>query len=167
MSAARDVLPATCAATAVTARGGSAAVGCNTYSFEDLELGHEETFCVNVDERLVDLFFDITQDTNLLHHDAAFAKRNAFKDKVVYGMLTASFLSTLAGVYLPGERSLIHEADVKFLRPVYAGDTLKITGCVADMHESVKQMEIRVTITNQHGDKVLKGKMKVGFLNGK
>ncbi len=76
-------------------------------------------------------------------------------------MLTASFLSTLAGVYLPGERSLIQQVEIKFAKPVYIGDTLTVTGQVAEKNDTVQRIELKVTITNQDAAKVLRGKMGV------
>ena len=39
-------------------------------------------------------------------------------------MLGASFFSTLAGVYLPGEHCLLHGVECKFAKPIFIGDTL-------------------------------------------
>ena len=47
-------------------------------------------------------------------------------------MLTASFLSTLAGIYLPGEKSLIHSVETKMIKPVFIGDELIVTGKVSE-----------------------------------
>ena len=58
-------------------------------------------------------------------------------------MLTASFLSTLAGVYLPGERSLIQSIESKFVNPVYVGDELTIRGIILALNDTVKQIEIK------------------------
>lgn len=80
-------------------------------------------------------------------------------------MLTASMLSKLAGVYLPGRYSLIEEVDAKFVSPVYVNDTLCISGVVTELNESVQQMVMKVTIRNQNEEKVLRGKMKIGFLH--
>ena len=74
----------------------------NEYKFKDIKIGLEEKFEVNLTEEMVKAFCNITGDINPLHNDLDFAKSKGYNEKVVYGMLTASFLSTLAGVYLPG-----------------------------------------------------------------
>ena len=79
-------------------------------------------------------------------------------------MLTASFLSSLAGMYLPGEKSLIQSAEVKFLQPVFPGDTLRVCGEVKELNESVQRMVLKTIIYNQEQRKVLRGEMKIGFL---
>lgn len=79
-------------------------------------------------------------------------------------MLTASFLSTLAGMYLPGERSFIQEVLIKFVKPVFEGDVLTIKGTIIEVNETFKRLVLKVVIANQNGQKVLRGTMKVGVL---
>lgn len=138
----------------------------NTYNVEDLYTGQTEQFETEISSEMFDAFRAVTCDTNPLHCDADYAKNNGFKGRVAYGMLTASFLSTLAGVFLPGERSIIQSVDVRFPRPVYEGDKLLVRGTVTEIHESVRQITVAVEIKNQRDESVLKGKMKVGVRNG-
>lgn len=136
------------------------------YTFSELEIGVEESFEVTITEDMMKSFLGITGDCNPLHNDEEFAKQMGHENRVCYGMLTASMLSTLAGVYLPGRYSLIQSVETKFLKPVFIGDTLIVKGVVKELHESVEQMEMKVLITRKNtGDKVLKGLMKIGFLH--
>ena len=134
----------------------------NHYSYSDLKIGQTECFTVKIEDRMLASFRNITGDVNPLHMNDDFAQGNGYAGCVVYGMLTASFLSTLAGVYLPGERSLIQSIESKFVNPVYVGDELTIRGVILALNDTVKQIEIKVEIKNQNGIKVLRGKMKVG-----
>lgn len=137
----------------------------NEYTIKDLTEGKKESFSVTVTEEMMSRFFENTGDCNPFHSDADFAKNVAgYKDKVVYGMLTASFLSTLAGVYLPGKYSLIQDVKVSFPQAVYVGDTLEVCGEVVSVHESLNNFGMKVSIVNQKGECVLRGKMTVGFL---
>ena len=135
----------------------------NRYTFSDLQIGMTESFSVTVTKEHMDAFRTITGDVNPLHADSSYAKERGFDGQVCFGMLTASFLSTLAGVYLPGEHCLIHSVESKFTGPVLEGDTLQVIGEVSELHESVQQAVLKVRILNARGEKVLKGKMKVGF----
>jgi acyl dehydratase len=141
----------------------------NSYSYDDIELGHEESFRSELTEDKVKAFCSITGDVNPLHTDENYAKTRNYNDKVVYGMLTASFLSTLAGMYLPGEYSLIHSVEVKFLRPVYVteGCGLTISGKVTEKSDLFKLLTLKVSIQNDSGEKVCRGTMKVGVLDEK
>ena len=137
----------------------------NHYSYSEVSVGMTESFSVTIKQSMMDMFRSITQDNNPLHVDEEFARRHELPDRVVYGLLTSSFLSTLAGVYLPGERSIIQGVDVKYVQPVFVGDTLTIRGEIVELHDSVQQMVLKVEIRNQHGDKVVRGKMKIGILS--
>ena len=79
-------------------------------------------------------------------------------------MLTAAFLSTLAGMYLPGEKSIIRSTEVKFMKPVYPGDTLTVSGEVAEKNDDYRVIRLKVMIRNDAGEKVLRGAMQVGFI---
>lgn len=136
----------------------------NHYKFKDLSVGMTETFTRMVTEEMLRAFFHTTGDINPLHNDTAYAKSMGYTDRVVYGMLTASFLSTLAGVYMPGEHSLIQSVEVKFVAPVYIGDELTITGRIEELNDTMKQISLKVEVLNQNHIKVLRAKMKIGVL---
>ena len=134
----------------------------NDYRYEDIETGHKESFTVTVTEEMMAGFRSITGDINPLHNDEAYAKEQGHSGRVVFGMLTGSLLSTLAGVYLPGRRSLIHEVKLKFAKPVYIGDTLTVEGVVEEKNDTYSLLMLKVTIRNQAGEKVCRAKMQVG-----
>jgi len=136
----------------------------NRYTMKDIKVGICENFEVTVTKDMMESFRIITGDVNPLHTDESFAKGKGYPDTVVYGMLTSSFLSTLAGVYLPGENSLIREVEVKMKKPVFAGDVLKVTGEVTEVNADFNIFVMKVSIVNQNGDKVLRGKMQMGVL---
>ena len=138
----------------------------NHYDYEELAIGQKEDFSVEITEQMLDSFRMITSDVNPLHNDNDFAQKHHYPQRVVYGMLTASFLSTLAGVYLPGEKCLIQSVEIKFTNPVFLGDVLRVSGRITELHDSVRQIVLKVMIENQDGKKVLRGTMKLGVLQG-
>ena len=93
------------------------------------------------------------------------SKSKGFSDRVVYGMLTSSFFSTLVGVYLPGKYCILQSIDIKFSKPVYIDDILTITGKVSYINEAYKQLEIKAVIINQDNKKVSKATIKVGGMD--
>ncbi len=133
----------------------------NHYSYDEIDIGHKEAFEIDITEQMLDSFRDITGDLNPLHSDAGYAKAEGYEDRVAYGMLTASFMSTLAGVYLPGERSLIKESKIKFAKPVYPGDRITVEGEVADKNDTFSMIVLKVTMRNDKGEKVLRGSMDI------
>lgn len=134
----------------------------NEYTYDEIGQGHKESFSVTVTEEMMESFCRMTGDVNPLHNDADYAKSLGHPDRVVYGMLTASLLSTLAGVYLPGKRSLIQEVKIKFAKPVYIGDTITVEGVVEEKHDVYSLLVLKVTMRNQTGEKVCRATMQVG-----
>lgn len=137
----------------------------NEYRYDDLQIGMSESFKVTITKKMMGAFLDITGDNNPLHVNEDYAKDKNFPDKVVYGLLSASFFSTLGGVYLPGKYCLIQSVETKFVNPVFAGDTLKIEGIIKEKNDTVRQVVIKTTIYNQDNVKVCRGEMKVGVLD--
>lgn len=137
----------------------------NNYSLDEIQVGQTEEFTKTITKEMVKSFREISDDSNPLHIDEEYAKLNGFPHIVVYGMLSASFLSTLAGVYLPGKRSLIHNVKVNFHKPVFIGDQLNIIGKVHEKDERFKIIKLKITFLNQNKVRVLSGTMQIGLLN--
>ncbi len=137
----------------------------NEYRFSNIKVELEESFSVIIDSLKLDKFLDISNDINPLHTDSEYAKEKGFDDRVVYGLLTSSFYSTLVGVYLPGKYCILQSIDIQFSKPVYIDDNLTITGKVSYINEAYKQIEIKATIVNQNGQKVSKATIKTGLID--
>lgn len=137
----------------------------NKYTFDDLQKGHKESFEAEVTLERMDSFRNLSGDINPLHSDESFATSKGFNGRVAYGHLTASFFSTLAGVYLPGENCLIREVSYKFMRPVYVGDKLIVSGEVTEVDDRTKEVFLKVRIYRKEDEELLvRGKMIVGVL---
>jgi 3-hydroxybutyryl-CoA dehydratase len=137
----------------------------NSFTLDDISVGLTQSFDTSVATDMLDKFLEISGDINPLHVDRDYALSKGFKDKVVYGLLTSAFYSTLAGVYLPGKYCILQGLDISFSKPVFVGDTLTVTGTVSYVNEAYKQLEIKAGITNQDGAKVSKAKIKAGLID--
>jgi 3-hydroxybutyryl-CoA dehydratase len=135
------------------------------YLLRDIEVGLKHSFEVQISESHMQKFFDISGDINPMHMDAAYAKSKGMKDRLVYGMLTSAFYSTLVGVYIPGKHALLHSIDIGFIKPVFIGDKLFIEGVVFSVNELFHQIEVKATIRNQNSEKISRAKIKIGLLN--
>lgn len=135
----------------------------NNYTFEEIKIAHSEIFQVVVTSNMMEAFSIISGDVNPLHFDVDYAKKSGFPSRVVYGLLTSSFLSTLVGVYLPGENALFLGADISFTKPVYVDDQLTVKGVVEEINDTFKQIKIKASIVNQEGVTVLRARLKVGI----
>ena len=134
----------------------------NHYRLADLTPGVTESFTVTITEEMMAQFYAITGDNSPIHLDADYAAGRGYPGRVVYGMLGASFLSTLAGVYLPGEHCLLHGVDLKFAKPIFIGDTLTVTGVVDEVNDTFREITIKASIVNQDGKKVTRAVIRAG-----
>ena len=134
----------------------------NHYRLADLTPGVTESFTVTITKEMMAQFYAITGDNSPIHMDADYAAGSGYPGRVVYGMLGASFLSTLAGVYLPGEHCLLHGVDLKFAKPIFIGDTLTVTGVVDEVNDTFREITIKASIVNQDGKKVTRAVIRAG-----
>ena len=137
----------------------------NEYQLEDITLGMTEKFTVTVTEKMQNDFQKNTGDINPMHDNDSFAQEKGYPQKLVFGMLTASFFSTLVGVYLPGKNCLFQECkNLLFHAPVFIGDELTIQGEVIEIDERFRRITIKATIHNQNAQKVCSAKLITGIL---
>ena len=136
----------------------------NTYKFKDVNLGLSKEFDIIITEEMMDEFEKISGDINPMHKDFNYAQSYRMNGRVVYGLLTSTFYSTLVGVYLPGKFAFLHSIDIQFLKPVYIGDIIKVKGKIVEKNETFNQIYIKGSIINQNGIKVSRAKIKVGVL---
>ena len=134
----------------------------NSYTFKELSLGMKQAFTANITEEKMELFYRLSGDCSPIHMDAAYAQQRGYPGRVVYGMLGASLFSTLAGVYLPGEHCLLHGVECKFVKPVFLGDTLTVTGEIVETNDTFCTVKIKASITNQNGETVTRGVIRAG-----
>lgn len=134
----------------------------NHYTFEELTIGMEEKFEVIVTEQMITSFKTMSGDNNPMHMDDVYAQKEGYRERIVYGMCTASLYSTLVGVYLPGERCLIRECNVSWSLPVYVGDKLYISGKVLDKDERFQTVTVNAVIKNECGKKVSRAVLIAG-----
>lgn len=136
----------------------------NNYKYQDLKLGQTKGFEYDVTEEKLSMFKCLSGDNNPLHTDDKFAKQHGFSDKVVYGMLTASLISTFGGVYLPGKYCIIQQVEIKFIAPVFVGDRITVLGKIVELNDSVQRAVINIEMRKNNSVKVAKAKLYVGFL---
>lgn len=134
----------------------------NHYTFANMHPGLSESFTTTITAEKMELFYQLTGDDSPIHMSDEAAAKRGHAGRVVYGMLGASLFSTLAGVYLPGANCLLHSVEAKFVKPVYIGDVLTVTGTVHEVNETFREVTIKAVIVNQNGQKVTRGLIKAG-----
>jgi 3-hydroxybutyryl-CoA dehydratase len=102
------------------------------YFIEDLKPGMSESFSKTISEHDIAIFGEASGDTNPVHFDEAFAKNTPFKGRIAHGMLTASYISTVLGMKMPGPGTIFLSMATRFKAPVRIGDTVTATCTVRE-----------------------------------
>jgi 3-hydroxybutyryl-CoA dehydratase len=103
------------------------------YYIEDLKPGMSESFTKTVTERDIELFGEVSGDVNPVHFDEDFAKGTIFKGRIAHGVLSASYISTVLGMKMPGPGTIFMSLTTRFKAPVRIGDTVTATCTVRDV----------------------------------
>ncbi len=104
-----------------------------SHFFEDLHLGMEASYSRMISGEDVETFARLSGDTNPVHLDEDYAARTIFKSRIVHGLLTASFISTVLGTRLPGAGAIYISQSLSFRAPVHPGDLLTAHVRVSDL----------------------------------
>ena len=131
------------------------------YSFDELTIGQKATFTKKIDEQLVDDFAKLSGDLNPLHMNEEYAKNTKFGKRVCHGMLLASFLSQLVGMYLPGKNSLYFSQSLNFRNPCFVNDEITIEGEIIEKKHNLKLISLKISIYNQTRKCLLDGLAKI------
>ena len=104
----------------------------NGLYLEDLEIGMTAVYSKTVTDADVVLFAGITGDSNPVHLDSEYAKDTLFKGRIAHGMLSASYISTVLGMKMPGPGTIFMQLLTRFKAPVRIGDTVVATCTVRE-----------------------------------
>ncbi len=128
-----------------------------TKYYEQFAVGDAATFSKTITEADILLFAAVSGDTYALHVDEEYAKTTRFGRRVAHGMLTASLLSTVNAQLLQRPGGLYVSQTVRFLRPVFIGDTLTARVEVAELLTAKRRLRCLTTVVNQRGKTVVEG----------
>jgi 3-hydroxybutyryl-CoA dehydratase len=123
----------------------------------EIRIGDSEVYERTVTEADVVMFGGVSGDLNPAHFNESYAKETMFKGRIVHGMLTASYFSTILGTLLPGPGTIYLGQELKFTKPVRVQDTIKAVATVTEIMEEKNMIRLETIAYNQHGDIVVKG----------
>ena len=111
-----------------------------TYYIDDLKPGMSESFTKTVSERDVELFGEVSGDVNPVHFDEKFARGTIFRGRIAHGVLSASYISTVLGMKMPGPGTIFLSVTARFKAPVRIGDTVTATCTVRDINAEKRRV---------------------------
>jgi 3-hydroxybutyryl-CoA dehydratase len=126
-------------------------------TFESVALGDVETFSKTITEADILAFAQISGDHYPLHVDADYAQGTRYGQRIAHGLLSASLLSTVNALLLGAPGGIYVEQSLRFVRPVFIGDTLTARAEVVELIPAKRRFRAHTTITNQHGKAVVDG----------
>jgi acyl dehydratase len=129
-----------------------------------LKVGDIFTVQKEVTDELVRRFADVSGDYNPIHLDEEFAAKTRFGKRIAHGMLGASFISAVLGYKLSDRKVVYLSQSLKFVAPVFIGDTVTAKAVVKDIREDKPIVTIETTCENQAGETVITGEAKIMVL---
>ena len=124
-----------------------------TYYFEDLSVGMRETLQKTVLNEDVIGFAELSGDHNPIHLSEHFARKTRFGGRIVHGLYTASLISAVIGMRLPGPGAVYISQNLNFRGPVKIGDVVDVSVEVAELTE--KGRRVRLACECRVGDQVV------------
>lgn len=101
--------------------------------FEDLSLGMSESLTHTITDADLKAFAELSGDRNPIHLSEEFAAKTFLKSRIAHGIFTASFISALIGMRMPGPGAIYISQTLFFRAPVKLGDTVAVTVEVAEL----------------------------------
>ena len=128
--------------------------------FDEIKVGMSLSYSQTITDADVKAFAGISGDNNPLHMDQQYAVESEFGNRIAHGLISASYFSALFGTRLPGPGCVYVEQNLKFLRPVFIGDTVKASVYVTKI-DTIKRRVFFKTICEVQGKKVIFGKAEI------
>ncbi len=126
-----------------------------------IDVGDSAQITRRVTEEDIAGFVDAVGDYNPVHADREYAATTVFKEPIAPGIWTAGLVSAVIGTRLPGPGAIYISQDLRFLKPVKAGDAISARVEVVDVQREKNRIRLRTVCTNQRAEDVLTGEAVV------
>ena len=113
----------------------------------------------HVTQAMIDDYAKASGDFNPIHVDPEFASQGPFGRTIAHGMMTLVFVAQMLNEWSDGAFDNSGEVDVTFIGPVFAGDTVEISGIVEEVftHEGGHAARVKLICRTEDRD-ILAGK---------
>lgn len=125
------------------------------------EIGQSASRTKTFTDEVIRTFAEISGDTNPIHVDDDYAATTRFGKRIAHGILTASLLSAILANDLPGAGTVYLSQNLKFMGPVFVGDTITATVTVSKYREDKNIVTFDTVCVNQNGETVITGEAVV------
>jgi 3-hydroxybutyryl-CoA dehydratase len=125
--------------------------------YMEFEIGNKALMTKSFTRHEVKLFSELSLDTNPLHLNEDYAKKNIFKRPICHGFLVGSLISAVIATKLPGEGSIYLDQSMKFINPVFWDDTITAEVIIKEVIKEKKIIILDTICTNQNQLVVIEG----------
>lgn len=133
----------------------------NNLGFSELYVGRAEIMTRQITVALIRDFSEISGDNSSIHVDQDAARAAGHANQVAHGVISQCYFSALIGTRLPGDSALLIELSSSFRSPILVGDTVTYEAVVAERHEAIQCITLKLKGTNQRGQRTVTGKALV------
>lgn len=119
------------------------------------QVGEKAAFTRTLTEADAALFIGVTWDLNPFHTDDTYTAQTQFARRIVPGLLTASLLTHLGGLWA----FLATDMSFEFLAPVYVGDTVTAEAEIVAVSERGR-VQLAGRVVNTTGQDVLRATIR-------
>jgi 3-hydroxybutyryl-CoA dehydratase len=129
-----------------------------------VSIGDQVQFSKTIGESDVYLFAGITGDFSGNHVNEEFMKRSAYGRRIAHGVLVVGFMSTASTLMIDKANAAHPPTDetpvslgydrVRFLAPVFIGDTITVTYRIAEIDPERRCSRSEIEVRNQAGELV-------------
>ncbi len=129
----------------------------------DFKVGDNAALSRTITDEDIRDFAEVVGDNNPIHLDESFAKKSRFGRCIAHGMWGGALISAVLGTRLPGAGTIFLSQSLKFLSPVFPGDTITAQVTLINIREEKPILTFETICKNQNNDICIEGEAKVLF----
>ena len=130
-------------------------------SIRQLTVGQSAEISKTITDGDITAFAEVSGDYNPVHLSDEFAAGTRFGRRIAHGMLSASLISNVLANHLPGKGTVYLSQTLKFVAPVYPGDTVTARVTIEAIREDKPIVTLKTVCLNQSGELLIKGEAVV------
>ncbi len=124
------------------------------------KVGDRKTVTVQVTDKMIRQFAEMSGDFNPIHLDEEYAKKTRFGRRIAHGMICGALISRALAMELEGGGIYLSQ-NMKFLQPVFVDDVLTIELLVQTLREEKGIASIETLVKKQTGETCVKGEAMI------
>lgn len=110
-----------------------------------------------VTQEMINAYAEASGDFNPIHVDPDYAKSGPFGRTIAHGLMTLAFAARVLNEWSGGRFDADGEIDIAFVGPVFAGDTVEVTGTIEEILEREDGPCARVKLACRVGERQILG----------